>query len=367
MEDGGQSMADLLLDKPFLDMIHPDERSMAYTDLVNFSKAQTLADSITRCRVLSFKDMALSHSKQQVTFTSQMVEQWKIVNVVMYIVTDSFILTFFHEAEDADSGTMADTPFSCGQTRCDAYTMNSLVNTLQRLYHPSASISYQHPQQLFQIFDGERAIVSWPTHHSEEVLDTTKHIMLKDTFMCSDNRCNSAKGICTHHHHSSSIVALSHGLHRIERIIVPYGGIVFAAFCITPIVPRHSQYMSPSSSTDHHDTYQHYIHCSAPILPSCAPSRHEQPHDHVTYSRYSSSTIGFGQYPASYMYPNGSLTEETMANSAPVDLRVCSKCRTTTSPEWRKGPSGNKTLCNACGLRFARLVQKEKRRLSRSR
>lgn len=48
MEDGGQSMADLLLDKPFLDMIHPDERSMAYTDLVNFSKAQTLAGSITR-------------------------------------------------------------------------------------------------------------------------------------------------------------------------------------------------------------------------------------------------------------------------------------------------------------------------------
>lgn len=56
------------------------------------------------------------------------------------------------------------------------------------------------------------------------------------------------------------------------------------------------------------------------------------------------------QYPASYMYPNGSLTEETMANSAPVDLRVCSKCRTTTSPEWRKGPSGNKTCVYTCLL-----------------
>ena len=175
--------------------------------------------------------------------------------------------------------------------------MSSLVNTLQHHYHPPASINYQQPQQLFQIFDGERPIASWPTHHSEEVLDTTKHIMLKDTFMCSDNRCNNAKGICTHHHHSSSIVALSHGLHRIERIIVPYGGIVFAAFCITPIVPRHpQQYVSSSSasSTDHHDdTYQHYIHCSAPMLPSVS-SHHEQPQEHFTYSRYSSSTIGFG-------------------------------------------------------------------------
>ncbi|KAI7882643.1 hypothetical protein K492DRAFT_193313 [Lichtheimia hyalospora FSU 10163] len=124
-DDSGYSIVDLLLDKPFLDMIHPDERSMAYADLVSFSKAQTLAGSITRCRVLSLKDIALQQSKPQVNFTSQTVEQWKIVNVVMYIVTDSLILTFFHEADpsspDADSGTMTDTPYSCGQSRCDPY------------------------------------------------------------------------------------------------------------------------------------------------------------------------------------------------------------------------------------------------------
>ncbi len=32
---------------------------------------------------------------------------------------------------------------------------------------------------------------------------------------------------------------------------------------------------------------------------------------------------------------------------------------TLDSPEWRKGPSGPKTLCNACGLRWAK---KEKKR-----
>lgn len=85
----GQSIADLLLDKSFLDMIHPDERSMAYADLVSFSKAQTLAGSITRlvlrttqrtlslmmtmknrCRLLSFKDIALQQSKPQVPTTT---------------------------------------------------------------------------------------------------------------------------------------------------------------------------------------------------------------------------------------------------------------------------------------------------------
>lgn len=34
--------------------------------------------------------------------------------------------------------------------------------------------------------------------------------------------------------------------------------------------------------------------------------------------------------------------------------RICTSCGTTNSPEWRKGPSGIKTLCNACGLRYAR-------------
>ncbi|TRM65125.1 hypothetical protein BD626DRAFT_567963 [Schizophyllum amplum] len=38
----------------------------------------------------------------------------------------------------------------------------------------------------------------------------------------------------------------------------------------------------------------------------------------------------------------------------PVGVIKCSSCKTTSSPEWRKGPSGKKELCNACGLRFAR-------------
>ncbi|KAJ5183548.1 hypothetical protein N7492_001164 [Penicillium capsulatum] len=38
---------------------------------------------------------------------------------------------------------------------------------------------------------------------------------------------------------------------------------------------------------------------------------------------------------------------------------VCSDCGTADSPEWRKGPDGPKTLCNACGLRWSK---KEKKR-----
>ncbi|XP_010521758.1 PREDICTED: GATA transcription factor 11-like [Tarenaya hassleriana] len=32
--------------------------------------------------------------------------------------------------------------------------------------------------------------------------------------------------------------------------------------------------------------------------------------------------------------------------------RKCTHCETTKTPQWREGPNGPKTLCNACGVRF---------------
>ncbi|KAI8830240.1 GATA zinc finger-domain-containing protein [Chytridium lagenaria] len=39
-------------------------------------------------------------------------------------------------------------------------------------------------------------------------------------------------------------------------------------------------------------------------------------------------------------------------------VKKCEHCHTTESPEWRRGPTGPKTLCNACGLRYARNIAK---------
>lgn len=44
-----------------------------------------------------------------------------------------------------------------------------------------------------------------------------------------------------------------------------------------------------------------------------------------------------------------------------ADEYVCADCGTLDSPEWRKGPRGPKTLCNACGLRWAKKEKKDKR------
>lgn len=42
-----------------------------------------------------------------------------------------------------------------------------------------------------------------------------------------------------------------------------------------------------------------------------------------------------------------------------ADEYVCTDCGTLDSPEWRKGPSGPKTLCNACGCKLPFHLQRE--------
>ncbi|KAI9810554.1 MAG: blue light receptor [Thelocarpon impressellum] len=32
----------------------------------------------------------------------------------------------------------------------------------------------------------------------------------------------------------------------------------------------------------------------------------------------------------------------------------CANCHTSVTPEWRRGPSGSRDLCNSCGLRWAK-------------
>jgi len=34
----------------------------------------------------------------------------------------------------------------------------------------------------------------------------------------------------------------------------------------------------------------------------------------------------------------------------------CANCHTKVTPEWRRGPSGQRDLCNSCGLRWAKAV-----------
>jgi len=39
----------------------------------------------------------------------------------------------------------------------------------------------------------------------------------------------------------------------------------------------------------------------------------------------------------------------------------CRSCGETSTCEWRRGPDGFKSLCNACGIHFAKVVRREQK------
>ncbi|KAI9886954.1 MAG: hypothetical protein M1823_001246 [Watsoniomyces obsoletus] len=65
--------------------------------------------------------------------------------------------------------------------------------------------------------------------------------------------------------------------------------------------------------------------------------------------------------------PSG--TNDEKANVLPADARKrrgraappgrCHSCNRAETPEWRRGPDGARTLCNACGLHYAKLTRKQ--------
>ncbi|GAX83194.1 hypothetical protein CEUSTIGMA_g10620.t1 [Chlamydomonas eustigma] len=55
---------------------------------------------------------------------------------------------------------------------------------------------------------------------------------------------------------------------------------------------------------------------------------------------------------------------KTAANKRKATGRVCVECGATSTPQWREGPAGPKTLCNACGVRHVRAQQRANKRLA---
>ncbi|KAH9975810.1 hypothetical protein BGW80DRAFT_65109 [Lactifluus volemus] len=63
---------------------------------------------------------------------------------------------------------------------------------------------------------------------------------------------------------------------------------------------------------------------------------------------------------------DGAAKRQKAEAAAPVpEGQTCLGCNATSTPEWRRGPLGPRTLCNACGLVYAKLIKKRKRDAAR--
>ncbi|KAI0063969.1 hypothetical protein BV25DRAFT_325220 [Artomyces pyxidatus] len=68
------------------------------------------------------------------------------------------------------------------------------------------------------------------------------------------------------------------------------------------------------------------------------------------------------QTPAAPGGEEGEGASKRQKSEGPVtEGQTCLGCNATSTPEWRRGPLGPRTLCNACGLVYAKLIKKRKR------
>lgn len=49
---------------------------------------------------------------------------------------------------------------------------------------------------------------------------------------------------------------------------------------------------------------------------------------------------------------SGDIETKKSSSQESVVTRKCTHCEVTETPQWREGPNGPKTLCNACGVRY---------------
>ncbi|KAI9792735.1 MAG: hypothetical protein M1816_001834 [Peltula sp. TS41687] len=86
-----------------------------------------------------------------------------------------------------------------------------------------------------------------------------------------------------------------------------------------------------------------------------ALSRHPQERVFKTHSDFEMEDPGL----ADDNKPNGNANPEgrkRRGRAAPPGR--CHSCNRAETPEWRRGPDGARTLCNACGLHYAKLTRK---------
>ncbi|TBU63084.1 hypothetical protein BD310DRAFT_945502 [Dichomitus squalens] len=464
--------ADLLIGKPLLAYVHPDEQASAKVDLGAVLESRTLHGSVTRVRY-----SRLSRVRRQLGYNGPLSEwidadkiavdsNYMAVDIVINYAADGLVLCFIHAVVDLTPRDNDEHNKTCWTNWCGTASMGMeqaqlLYGRLQQALPPPPTMS-----RVFQILlnqPNRPLCLSWPQERPGEPTSKDFARLAEDIQITSTG--TDARTSCTRRYKACQVMEFSMGDKReVESIFIPHGAIIFACHKITPY-PRsnvgggsgmpqlgyHSgNYASQGNAQQYYDSPQNhpqnphnphisslhsytyspqpqppmsssyppnawvnmessgspnpYAHWAPSSLPNGAPissmrtssysapppppaPQHQwSPHQPTyldTESPVSPDDPSLpspgGMYHASgpldqeeqappsplndlvpaprsgrrnnrEQYGNGGRT----AGNPPVGVVKCASCKATHSPEWRKGPSGKKDLCNACGLRFAR-------------
>ncbi|KAI9253380.1 hypothetical protein BDA99DRAFT_169657 [Phascolomyces articulosus] len=86
------------------------------------------------------------------------------------------------------------------------------------------------------------------------------------------------------------------------------------------------------------------------------------PKSKSTQQRTTTTTINHPSSPSPPAPTSKTISQQQSKRSREQSIDIpkqCHSCQSAETPEWRKGPMGPRTLCNACGLIWAKLARQQ--------
>ncbi|KAL4400854.1 DNA-templated transcription regulator [Malassezia pachydermatis] len=306
---------DALHQKTLLDLVDPAERLRVQEHVRVMIQRRAFAGSVIRCNIYSLEALASSErSPAPICFTTtDVVVSWADVGLA---------LCFFHPVSNP--------PLECGLSRhaFDSAQIKMLWSTLFPYWKAEASVPVRRVFQILSTDTPRQILYSWPPTSSYKVSDFS-HLV--------EGASLAGATSCTRRLRAQHTLRTSSHVLSVASILIPCGSIVLVCYEVTKEQPLPTSIQAPIAT--------------GPVVASAQPVK--------LVDKLMTPSPTTSHIPAPSMVapvPIGNVH----AMAGPV--KTCTSCGKADSPEWRRGPSGHKTLCNACGLRYARSLSNKRKK-----
>ncbi|KAF9236731.1 hypothetical protein BU15DRAFT_89025 [Melanogaster broomeanus] len=406
-----EDQANLLIGQSLLSFVHPGEQETARTDLAEALEQRTMHGSVTRvryCRLSRIRRL-LGYAGPPPAWSDAdkiaLDGHYMAVDIVISWAAEGLVLCFIHAVVDlgpADNDELRKTHWTnwCGTPVMSSDQLSLLYHQLQ-CYCPQPGVL----SKVFQILSNSssqdhRVLLSWPqdTSHEYSNKPSAKDFAKRASGVQTSTHDSSAKTSCTRRWR---IVGMMPAAGEVESVFIPHGSYTLPPVNAPALSYNHSgltgslpSYSSqpwsshpesswPASSSPTNTlsslsapacsvretpyaTHPSGRPTESPNHPDMRGPQHgyqPTPSPEVDYvDRHGTECGGLSisdpdvvPPPRHRVSPSSIRDPGNSRNSnRPVGIPRCTSCKVTSSPEWRKGPSGKKELCNACGLRYAR-------------
>ncbi|KAI9250726.1 hypothetical protein BY458DRAFT_524403 [Sporodiniella umbellata] len=388
-----RTIGDVISNRSIFEYMHPNEVELAKIDFNNAVQLKRLSGSVTRCRFRALKNHIKLNTKEQHETQREEDIAWNIMDLVLYIVTSEAILVVFHNIDFSHYELEKHLNFtSCCSGGINNFGLEEASYLVSRTEDMGLfkQREAQLPFSLFRIMNREagNTLFTLPQYTEQSSpLVLQAELLAKSLPLCEIEGCSSDDTVfpidkytkvhttggiinCTRHFYARKKLEFVNTMCYVERIVIPYGPVIFDAFQVRPVfdppLPPPAQNSVPYTTLEEPSLKLSYSRPSAR-----ARSQNGSPSFSFLHASIAPTTSSpmFQKFRLEQIESNSKgverkrkLVEQHTSSShitrlsdivpnkfnktameAQAAIKICTKCHTSNSPEWRRGPDGNKT------------------------